>query len=153
MANGNQQKQYSFQDWGWSLPDSISGEQQETPIEKPQSELPQYMYQNWGWDLPNKPQPVEKVEAENKKIEELHEPVERAGGDVGGVLSNFVMDKDIVTSEYAMLKKAASEGSPEAQQRIEALDIDFKRKQSFGEGSQYAMKRLVSIAPFVELLI
>ena len=151
MPNGNQQKQYLFQDWGWSLPDSASGKQQETPIEEPQLEPPQYAYQNWGWDLPNKPQPVDKVESENKKIEELHEPVRQAGGSVGGILSNFAMDKDIITSEYKMLKRAASEGDQEAQARIEALDLDFKRKQSFGEGPKYAMKRLVSIAPFVEL--
>jgi len=151
MPNGNQQKQYLFQDWGWSLPDSASGEQQETPIEEPQLEPPQYTYQNWGWDLPNKPQPVDKVESENKKIEELHEPVQQAGGSVGGILSNFAMDKDISTSEYKMLKRAASEGGQEAQARIEALDLDLKRKESFGEGAQYALKRVVSVAPFVEL--
>mgnify|MGYP003645260524 CR=1 FL=1 len=128
------------------ISETVAQKQQPQPVAQPQ-----YTYQNWGWDLPNKPQPVAKVESENKKVEELHEPVQQAGGSVGGILSNFAMDKDISTSEYKMLKRAASEGGQEAQARIEALDLDLKRKESFGEGAQYALKRVVSVAPFVEL--
>ena len=151
MSTGNQQKQYLFQNWGWAPPDSTSVEQQEIPTEEPQPEQPQYMFQNWGWEVPGQPESQESIDAKNQKIEDLHEPIQRAGGSVGGILGNFAIDKDIVGSEYEMLKRLAGEGNPEAKARIEALDLDLKRKESFGEGSQYALKRIASIAPFVEL--
>lgn len=150
MPNGKQEKQYPFQYWGWDLPDTVT-DSMLSPTPQDKLEQPQYSYQNWGWDIPGQPDSIADIDAKNKKIDEIHEPVQQTGGYTGSILSDFAIDKDIVTSEYQMLKRAAGEGDKEAIARIEALDLDFKRKQSFGEGPKYAMKRLVSIAPFVEL--
>ena len=150
MPNGKQEKQHSFQDWGWDLPDTVT-DSLLSPTPQDKLEQPQYSYQNWGWDIPGQPDSIADIDAKNKKIDEVHEPVQQAGGYTGSILSNFAIDKDIITSEYQMLKRAAGDGNKEAISRIEALDLDLKRKESFGEGSQYVFKRIASIAPFVEM--
>ena len=150
MPNGKQEKQHSFQDWGWDLPDAAT-DSLLSPTPQDKLEQPQYSYQNWGWDIPGQPDSIADIDAKNKKIDEIHEPVQQAGGYTGSILGGFAMNKDIITSEYQMLKRAAGEGNQDAIARIEALDLDLKRKESFGEGSQYVFKRIASIAPFVEM--
>jgi len=115
---------------------------------------PTYQFQDWGWDVPGQPESQEAIASKNKKIEDLHEPIAQAGGGQAGraVLGKFFMRNDMVNSEYMMLKKAMEEGDEFAKTQIEAMDMEIERLESFGEGAQYAMKRVASWVPGISLI-
>ena len=65
MPNGKQEKQHSFQDWGWDLPDAAT-DSLLSPTPQDKLEQPQYSYQNWGWDIPGQPDSIADIDAKNK---------------------------------------------------------------------------------------
>ena len=154
MPNGPETQQYLFQKLGISP----FSEDPIPPIELPADTLPEpepaqegYLFERLGLGSTETPT-LTPTQEYNKELESQHnvpDAYKESSGFMGMVNDN-ALNKDISQSEWNMIKDLAKRGDPQGIAMREAVFEDYRRKMQFGEGAQYAAKRLLSIIPFVE---